>query len=329
MSHTSMPPLSPVDAERLRRELQGDPPRVPLCLLGDAPGRTAVERYAQLADWPLSRSEAMILADQASSIVAHARPIRLVELGIASPMLLGRLIDVMATGEGCWDVSMLDECGPAVRRAAERLEQRWPSVRARGVTGWFLDDLDRLGPGGRRLICVLGPAMGQVDRAELPLLLSSLRDAMAADDTLLVGSVRQTPTAPLRAGLVQAADVAHGFLDGVRVALGHRLGVELSEDDLAGQVTYDPDEGAVELGLRARRGLAVNVASLGLRWSLEPGQVIRALRHAVLDPQELAALAEGAGLRVQGLYTIDGVDVAIASLVHAERSPRSGVHRRP
>ena len=75
-----------------------------------------------------------------------------------------------------------------LRDAALMLAERYPGLEVHGVVGDFDRHLDRLPPGGRRLVMLLGGTIGNYQPVERKEFLTEMVAGLATGDHVLLGT---------------------------------------------------------------------------------------------------------------------------------------------
>jgi L-histidine Nalpha-methyltransferase len=287
----------------LREGLLADPPRLPAALFYDDVGSALFERITALPEYYQTRSEIAILEREAAQIIEQASPIRLAELGAGTARKIGRLIQAMSQGEGCWDVTLLDVNAAFVQAAAVRLQDRFPETRVRGIAARYPQDLHIMGPGGRRLVCFFGSTIGNLTDTEAVALLVALRRASGRGDHLLIGFDLVKDPAVLRAAYNDAAGLTAEFNRNILRALARVGAGDVPVDAFVHEATWHDDEPRIEMKLRATRDVRLSLPAIGVERSLPAGQAIVTERCAKYTRQAAGRLAARGGWTIDAWFT--------------------------
>ena len=139
----------------------------------DDRGSQLFEDITRTPEYYPTRTELSILEAHADDVVERVRPASLVELGSGAGRKIGLLLDAMATRGGARECVLLDVNASFLAASAGKLRERYPGLSVREVVGDFLADLDRIGPGGRRLVLFFAGTIGNLYPEDVPPFLAS------------------------------------------------------------------------------------------------------------------------------------------------------------
>ncbi len=271
---------------------------------------TGVSYYDLLVDLPEyypSRTELGILKANAADIIAHVGPSRIVELGSGIGEKIGTLLDAMVAEGGPAEhggrCTMFDIAEAWLPTAVATLGERYPMLEIDGVHGDFNQHLDRLGPGGDRLIVFFAGTLGNLHPDRVPSFLAAVRRQMEPGDCLLVGVDLVKDPAIIEAAYNDSAGVTAAFNCNILAALNRRFRASFDVDAFEHRAFFDthPDHRWLEMRLRAVRPTTARIA--GLRLDFGEGDELRTELSTKYTPERLAERAQLAGLVVDRWYS--------------------------
>jgi L-histidine N-alpha-methyltransferase len=291
--------LTPEDRARALRDdvlsgLRASPKSIPPKWFYDARGSRLFDAITRLPEYYPTRRERSILSRRAVEIAQLSRADTLVELGSGTSDKTRLLLDALAGRGRLCRVVALDVCEEAIRESGAAIAWEYPGVEVHGVVGDFERHLDRLPGGGRRLVVFLGSTLGNLERPARASLLASLRAALGAGETLLLGVDLVKDARRLVAAYDDEAGVTAAFNLNVLAVLNRELDGSFALHRFRHVARFDPDESRVEMWLRSRCDQVVSLRALGLEVGFARGEAILTeistkFRRAGLEAEVAAA----------------------------------------
>lgn len=331
--HTPAPSDDPTLAERrlLRETLTRALPEIPPRYFYDDHGSALFERITELPVYYQTRTEIALLERVAGEVFALARPRHLVELGSGAGRKIHLLLDAWsasaarAEGRTC---AMLDVNQLFLEESLARLRAEYPAVRFHGIVGDFTRDLDRLGPGGERLVVFFGGTMGNLYPDERRAFLRTLGRHMALGDMILVGVDLVKDHRRLEAAYDDPEGVTAAFnLNALRV-LNERFGADFDPAAFRHRAFYDAENAWIEMRVVSSRRQRVRLPALDLTLDLDEGAEIRTEVSCKFTRESLAAAAGSAGLEVARWFSDPSSLFALALLGRPRVARAEGVGER-
>jgi L-histidine N-alpha-methyltransferase len=187
--------------------------------------------------------------------------------------------------------------------------------------GDFERDLDRLGPGGGRMVLFLAGTVGNLHPDAVPRLLRGVASAMQPGDHFLVGLDLVKDPALLHAAYNDAAGVTADFNRNILASVNARFGGDFDPDAFEHVAFYDPTRQWVEMRLRALRPMHVRLERLNRTFSLAAGEEIRTELSCKYTAASWLAKSEGTGLTVVEWFTDPRRHFALALMRRTPRKP--------
>jgi L-histidine N-alpha-methyltransferase len=284
-----------------RAPLKELPPK----LFYDARGSDLFDRITQLPEYYPTRCERAILNRRAPEIVAAARASELIELGSGSASKTRALLFAMAGAGGLRRYVPVDVSAEPVERCAEELCEIYPGLEVHGLIGDFHHDLVHVPSGDHRLFAFLGGTIGNFPPSDRVDFLGSLSELMGADDRLLLGTDLVKDVATLEAAYDDAAGVTAEFnLNALRV-VNRELGANFPLDRFEHRAFFDERESWIEMRLRSRDAVVVDVPGAGIEVAFEVGEEIRTEVSAKFTEARVEHDLAAAGLTLERFWTDD------------------------
>jgi L-histidine N-alpha-methyltransferase len=259
------------------RELRADaltgltarPKSLPPKWFYDEHGSGLFERITRLPEYYLTRAETEILTDRAASVAAETRARTLIDLGSGSSAKSRILIESLTT----LDTYVPVDVDPAVLdAAAAALRREHPRLHVRPVVGDFHENLPAEDTDGPRLVAFLGSTVGNLLPDERTRFLAALGAALAPGDALLLGADLVKDPAVLIRAYDDAAGVTAAFDKHLLAVLNRRLDADFHPQDFTHVAVWNAELERVEMRLRARRALTVQLKAIDLAIAFAAGE---------------------------------------------------------
>src|SRR5262249_50766158 len=177
-------------AQAVEDGLDGEPLSLPCRFFYDAEGSRLFEAICELPEYYLTRAEHEILARRAGEIAARCpTPLFLAELGSGSATKTRVLIEAFLRQQGRLRYVPVDISKSMLEESAQALLADYHGPEIPAIASEYRDGLRHLGKDTRlpKLIAWLGSNIGNFTRSEAQHFVGGIRDAMSADDRLLLG----------------------------------------------------------------------------------------------------------------------------------------------
>ncbi|MFI7576686.1 L-histidine N(alpha)-methyltransferase [Micromonospora sp. NPDC049497] len=287
--------------EDVRTGLTATPKWLPPKWFYDARGSELFEEITRLPEYYPTRAERAVLAARAGDIAAVTGAKTLIELGSGSSEKTRLLLDAFTRRGGLGTFVPLDVSVSALRQSTDEIATDYPGLRVRGIVGDFTRHLDRLPPGGRRLVVFLGGTIGNLLPAERAEFLSAMRAALEPGDWLLVGTDLVKDPAVVVPAYDDAAGVTADFNRNVLRVVNRELGADFDPEAFDHVARWDPEREWIEMRLRARRPMRIRVLDLVVDFA--EGEELRTEVSAKFRPEGVAAELAAAGFTAHDFWT--------------------------
>jgi len=291
------------EREALRAMLSLPLPSIPPRYFYDDVGSELFEKITALSVYYQTRTEISILERFAGDIMQVARPRHVVELGSGAGRKIRLLLDAWGASAEGGTCTMLDINELFLRQSLERLGADYTGLRFRGVVGDFVQDLDRLGAPGGRLIVFFAGTIGNLDPSGRRAFLRALAGTMDETDRFVVGIDLVKDPRRLEAAYDDPEGVTAAFNRNMLSVVNRRFEGDFAPDLFDHKAIYDVENAWIEMRLVARRACEVHLGALDMRLDFEPGSQIRTEISCKFTRASLAATVLEAGLEIEGWYS--------------------------
>ena len=249
---------------------------VPSKYFYDARGSRLFELICGLPEYYLTRTELSILKSSASEIMGSFAGGDIVELGAGSNLKIRTLLDRF---EGP-DLSgarylPVDVSATALMEAAEELADIYPGLSILCMVADFTKHIGRIPPGESNLILFLGSTIGNLDEREGSVFLNAVSSLMGSADRLVIGIDMVKPRGILEAAYNDAQGITAEFNRNILHVLNRELKARFDPGLFDHAAFYNADEERIEMHLRARRGIRVEIEALDMVIEMQRDETIR------------------------------------------------------
>jgi L-histidine N-alpha-methyltransferase len=284
----------------------------------DERGSALFERITELDVYYPTRREWEILHTRATEIAQVTRSQTLVELGSGSSRKTRALLDSLRRHGTLQAYVPVDVSESALVGAADGLRPDYPNLEIHPVVADFEHHLDLLPRDGRRLIAFLGGTIGNLDPMQRAKFFAALRASMHPGDSLLLGTDLVKDPSRLVAAYDDPEGVTAEFNRNVLRVINRELGADFEVEAFDHVAIWNAHDERIEMWLRARHAMRVNIAGLQLRVDFAAGEQMRTELSAKFTESRVRNELDLAGLALERWWTDTGVDFALSLAIPAD-----------
>jgi L-histidine N-alpha-methyltransferase len=280
--------------------LSGSPRRIASKFLYDDAGSRLFEEITRLEEYYPTRTEKALLESIAPSIGPGLGGADIIELGSgdcskisillsATPAALRRTIRYVPV-----DISL-----SALEQSAAILAARYPRLCIHGIAADFLNRLDMLPGGRRRLFCFLGSTLGNLDDRESAGFFDALSSAMRPADRCILGVDMVKTATTLEAAYNDSRGVTAAFNRNILHAVNRLTGCNFEPEAFDHVAFYNQSRSRIEMHLRARRDMIVSCTPWSYKIAIRRDETIHTENSRKFTARAIAEMAGRAGLRIE------------------------------
>jgi L-histidine Nalpha-methyltransferase len=291
-------------AQEILKGLTADRKYIPSKYFYDDRGSKLFEVICTLPEYYPTRTELQLLSTHARDIVRWIRYGDVVELGAGANWKIRTLLDALGPSRrsGVRYVPV-DVCASALRQSAAELTAVYPELRVAGIVADFTSDLHRLKSDRPKVVLFFGSTIGNLDKREA---LSFLRDVAAIlnpGDRFLLGLDMVKPVPILEAAYNDSRSITAEFNKNILLVINRELQADFNPDAFDHVAFFHADEERVEMHLRARRDLRVEIKALAASFVLRKGETILTEICRKFRRDGAEHMVREAGMKVSRWYT--------------------------
>jgi dimethylhistidine N-methyltransferase len=291
---------------QVRQGLGSTPKTLPCQFIYDETGSQLFERICGLPEYYLTRTEDAILKAHATAMVeGFSRSPAVVELGSGSSTKTRRLLNAAMHRYRDVHYVPIDVSPSILSESAEALAREFPGLRVTGFAADYHAALERLSGRLRRptLFVFLGSSLGNFEPRDGADLLAQVARTMTSGDALLLGTDLDKDPSVLKPAYDDAQGVTARFAKNILVRINRELGGDFRIDRFHHEARYNRGLRRVESHLVSLEDQTVTVSQCRLSARLRKGESIHAENSYKYTPDDLAGLAEDAGLLEEAAWT--------------------------
>ena len=292
--------------------LGADPKQLSPKWFYDDRGSQLFDAITRLPEYYPTRSERAILEARAMEIAQRSNASTLVELGSGTSEKTRLLLDAMRDHGTLDRFVPFDVSEQTLRDAAEAIEAEYPGVDVHAVVGDFERHLPCLPTGGRRLVAFLGGTIGNLAPHQRAEFLATIAEGLAPGDSLLLGTDLVKPVERLVKAYDDAQGVTAAFNRNVLLVLNRELGATFDTNDFEHLALWNAESEWIEMRLRARSDLKVEITALDTVVAFAAGEEIRTEISAKFRKERVEQELAAAGLRLGHWWTDHNGDFALS-----------------
>ncbi len=270
----------------------------------DARGSQLFERICRLPEYYPTRTESRILHNHAEELVREFRRGNLVELGSGSHKKVCILLDAMGAERRSHITYMpVDVSYAALLEASQELKSGYPELKVESVIADFTRDLEKIESNRSKLIMFFGSTIGNLDERESHSFLQGIAGILNPGDRFLLGLDMLKPVHILEAAYNDSQNVTAEFNKNILLVLNRELGANFKTGDFDHLAFFNESLSRMEMHLRARRKIQVEIKSIELSFTIEQGQTIQTEICRKFSRSSAEKMIDEAGLRVKRWYS--------------------------
>jgi L-histidine N-alpha-methyltransferase len=270
----------------------------------DARGSELFEQITGLPEYYPMRAESALLEAIASDLMSSLKPQEIVELGSGSSTKTRILLDRQDQAQPVHTYVPLDVSESIVRLAADELQERYPGLAIHGVVADFETQLDKLpGATGRRLVLFLGSTIGNLEPEPRVRLLRSIRELLAAEDSLLLGVDLVKDIGTIERAYNDAAGVTAAFNLNILNVINDGLDADFRPEAFKHVAFFNREHARIEMHLKPLVAQTVRLRDLDLTVEFKPDEMIWTESSHKFTRESVEAMLGAAGLRLASWFS--------------------------
>ena len=292
----------------------------------DGYGSRLFEEICGLPEYYQTRAEVSILKSSATHMVRDLREADIIELGSGSNLKIRTLLDACirsCKADICY--MPVDMSESALVGSSVELLDSYPDLKIVGIVSDFTKHIGKITAGrqGRqKLFVFFGSTIGNFSGEARIGLLKSVAEMMGPGDRFLLGIDMIKPVEVIERAYNDSMGVTAKFNKNILNVLNRELNADFAPSNFDHVAFYRASEKQVEMHLRANRSVLAEINGLGIQVSMEKGETIHTEICRKFSRESAWAMAEEAGLRIDGWYSDPQGWFFIVELVRMDQGSR-------
>jgi L-histidine N-alpha-methyltransferase len=278
---------------------------IPPVYFYDEVGSRLFEEITALPEYYPTRAERRLLERYAPQMARLAGADTLVELGAGACDKTRVLLTAMSSGGPLRRYVPFDVSDEFLRSAAGALTEEYRGLEVHAVIGDFHQHLPHIPVGGTRLIAFLGGTIGNLRPEQRSKFFFDLNCTMERSDHLLLGTDLVKERARIVAAYDDAAGVTAAFNRNVLAVLNRSLDATFDPDGFDHVALYNESEDWIEMRLRSRDAVEVDIGVLGEKVHFDPGEDLLTEISAKFTPEGIEKELGAADFVVDEMWGLD------------------------
>jgi L-histidine Nalpha-methyltransferase len=263
-------------AQDVLQGLMADQKYIPSKYFYDKRGSELFEVISKLPEYYPTRTELGLLRAHAKEIVRGLGQGDLVELGAGANLKIRTLLEALGRRRRS-DVRYVpvDVSASALTQSAAELTTKYPELKVNGIVADFTRDLQCIQSNRPKLILFFGSTIGNLNEREAAAFLRALAATLNPGDRFLLGLDMVKPVEILEAAYNDSRSVTAEFNKNILLVINRGLRANFIPDAFDHVAFFNDEEERVEMHLRARRDILVEVKAIAGSFVLRKGETIR------------------------------------------------------
>ena len=242
----------------------------------DARGSRLFELICNLPEYYPTRIELQILCAHAEDIVRGFRHGNIVDLGSGANRKIRTLFEAQGRSHrsGMRYVPV-DVCASTLAHSAAELTTLYPELRVNGIVADFTRDLHFIQSDHPKLVLFFGSTIGNLNKPEALSFLQGVATTLNPGDRFLLGIDMVKPIEILEAAYNDSQGLTAEFNKNILVVINRELRANFNPDSFDHVAFFNSEKERIEMHLRARRDIWVQVKAISASFGLGKGETIR------------------------------------------------------
>lgn len=281
---------------------------LPSKYLYDEVGSALFEVICVLPEYGLTRADTRLLQRHSEEIVDRLPlPVLVAEMGSGSGKKTRWILESLSKRQRTYYFPI--EISPSALAACEKELDRIDLVSIVGYERPYLEGLaaaaERREADQHLLVLFLGSTIGNFDRDAGETFLREVRAILSPGDALLLGTDLVKPVPQLLLAYDDPAGVTAAFNLNLLCRINRELGANFDIAQFAHEARWNALERRIEMHLRSRRELRVEIPAADLSFTLEKDETLWTESAHKYHPDEVLLMAARTGFHCDGQWVDD------------------------
>ena len=279
--------------------------KLPSHYLYDDLGSQLFDEICELPEYYITRTETLILKENASHIASITGACELVELGSGSSIKTRLLLDAYQKMNLPLHYCPIDVTASALETSARELALCYKTLKVHGFVGTYEQAMKLLNPPlpPHRMIAFFGNSIGQLTATECDQFLRQIVQALRSGDYFLLGVDLHKSKEQLEHAYNDAQGVSAMFHTNALRHLNSKFGGNFNVSKFQYYSHYNQQSRQIETYLKSQAFQQVELTELGITVEIAEGETIMTSISRKFDLEELKMELETKRLRCVEIWT--------------------------
>lgn len=313
--------LPDIGIDKVREELidglTSSPKFIPSKYFYDKKGSLLFEEITKLDEYYPTRTEKSILTYVLSHLNLNYTDLSLIELGSGDPSKISLLFDQICQSElDQINYYPVDISQSAIESSISLLTQKYDGIIINGIVADFIHQVELLPKVNNKLICFFGSTIGNLKRNEIQIFMKKLGAVMREGDNLLLGLDMIKDVNILENAYNDSQGTTAAFNKNILNVVNKLISTNFDPDKFEHLAFYNNQEQRIEMHLKAKENLQIEVNSINVELQIKKGEMIHTENSHKFNSKDIQQFAYWGDLNIENVFT-DGKNWF--SLVHLRK----------
>jgi L-histidine N-alpha-methyltransferase len=270
----------------------------------DQTGSKLFENITTLPEYYPTRTEMKLIKQAVRQQDFWQEHSEIVELGSGDCKKISIILeDIPATYRQQITYIPVDVSQSAVRESALILSRKFLGINVKGIVADFMTQLAVIPNGQKRLFCFFGSTIGNLERDQANEFFRHIGHTMVPGDRLLLGIDMVKEKHILERAYNDSSQITAQFNLNVINVVNSLLGTKIEPQSFEHYAFYNEEKYRIEMHLRAKKDLKVDVPFLNKSFIIKKGETIHTENSHKFKQCHLQEFEQNAALEMEKLYT--------------------------
>ena len=292
--------------DKLLAGLRSDPKTIPSMFFYDHRGSELFEQITGLEEYYPPKIEIPLLASTARKLEHELNDCDIVELGSGDCSKISVFLDEVSEDiRATMAYYPVDVCKEAIEKSACNLHAIYPEMEIHGITADFLEHMEKIPGDRKRFFCFFGSTIGNLSEVKSMEFMGNLGEVMNANDRLILGMDMVKDIDVIEKAYNDGKGITAEFNKNILKVTNDNLGTNFDSSDFEHVSFFNREYSRIEMHLRAKRDLVIKIPVTNEKITIRKGEMIHTEYSHKYTEDDIAKLADAAGLDVEEIFTDD------------------------
>lgn len=270
----------------------------------DSVGSKLFEKITQLPEYYPTRTEKSIFRTVFPQLQLILKNIDIIELGSGDCSKISMLLAAIPPQQReTVRYLPVDVSQPAIEESAKQLLEKFPGINIHGIVADFMQQLQLIPQGKKRLFCFFGSTIGNLTEEQTTRFFSRLSTEMNSGDMLLLGLDMVKDVNILERAYNDSQQVTAAFNRNILNVVNDLVGTNFNPDNFEHLAFFNEEQSRIEMHLKTKANMTITSLQSPEKIYLAQGETIHTENSRKFSPANIHQLADTAGLTIQDTFT--------------------------